>query len=74
MAGVYFGIESGVVVVSMVERPATGGAWVLADSFRKAGPEVGSAPCNPPPIGFASPGKLPPWGLPRLYALRGMGF
>ena len=32
-----------------------------------------SARCNPPPMGRQSPGKLAPWGLPRLYALRGMG-
>lgn len=37
MAGVYFGIESGVVVVSMVERPATGGAWVFAGGVEQGG-------------------------------------
>ena len=37
MAGVHFGIESGVVVVSMVERPATGGAWVVVGGWVQGG-------------------------------------
>lgn len=32
-----------------------------------------SARCNPPSMNAQSPEKLAPWGLPRLYALRGMG-
>ena len=47
----YFGIESGVAGVSGAGWPATAGALVRVGAVSKAGLEVGSAPCNPPPMG-----------------------
>lgn len=54
--------------------PATGGAWAVVGGWAQGGAKGWFRSMQSPADGLASPGHWPPWGLRRLYALRGMGF
>lgn len=72
MAGALFVIKVG-VCLSAHGWPATAGQ---ADGCRGLGARRGQRcvrSVQSPADGGASPGRLAPWGLPRLYALRGIG-
>ena len=55
----YFFVVKAAFCVVGTYVPATGGAWVPSGAVSKAGPKVGSAPCNPPPAGWQALGTCP---------------